>query len=93
MKQARADMAATARYFEFYGGAADKLHGDTIPTLDGFTALTLREPWGVTGHIIPWNYPAQMFAARSAARSRPATPACSSRRRTPACPRSRSRTF
>ncbi len=33
MKQARADMVATARYFEYYGGAADKVHGDTIPFL------------------------------------------------------------
>ena len=38
MKQARADALAVARYFEYYGGAADKLHGDTIPFLDGFFA-------------------------------------------------------
>lgn len=61
MKQARADITAAARYFEFYGGAADKYHGDTIPFLDGHMVTILREPKGVTGHIIPWNYPAQMF--------------------------------
>jgi aldehyde dehydrogenase (NAD+) len=61
MKQARADITAAARYFEFYGGAADKCHGDTIPFLDGYMVTILREPKGVTGHIIPWNYPAQMF--------------------------------
>lgn len=61
MKQARADITATARYFEFYGAAADKIHGDVIPFLDGYTVNVLREPKGVTGHIIPWNYPAQMF--------------------------------
>lgn len=61
MKQARADITAAARYFEYYGGAADKVHGDTIPFLSGYTVMTLREPHGVTGHIIPWNYPAQMF--------------------------------
>lgn len=61
MSQARADITAAARYFEFYGAAADKLHGDTIPFLNGYTVLTLREPYGVTGHIIPWNYPAQMI--------------------------------
>ncbi|CAN1510626.1 PutA NAD-dependent aldehyde dehydrogenases [Rhabdaerophilaceae bacterium] len=61
MRQARADVAATARYFEFYGGGADKLHGDTIPYLTGTTVLTLREPLGVTAHIIPWNYPMQIF--------------------------------
>jgi aldehyde dehydrogenase (NAD+) len=61
MKQARVDIAAAARYFEFYGGAADKLHGDTIPFLNGYFVATERQPHGVTGHIIPWNYPAQMF--------------------------------
>lgn len=61
MKQARADMVALARYFEFYGGAADKVHGDTVPFLEGYLVTTHYEPLGVTGHIIPWNYPAQMF--------------------------------
>jgi aldehyde dehydrogenase (NAD+) len=55
------DVVALARYFEFYSGAADKLHGETIPYLNGNFVATLREPHGVTGHIIPWNYPAQMF--------------------------------
>ena len=61
MKQARADITAAARYFEFYGSAADKFHGDVIPFLDGYLVNVLRDPKGVTGHIIPWNYPAQMF--------------------------------
>lgn len=60
-KQARADALALARYFEFYAGACDKLHGDTIPYQDGYSVLTWREPHGVTGHIIPWNYPMQIF--------------------------------
>ncbi|MBX3587652.1 MAG: aldehyde dehydrogenase family protein [Ramlibacter sp.] len=60
-KQARADAVALVRYFEFYAGACDKLHGDTIPYLDGYSVLTWREPHGVTGHIIPWNYPMQIF--------------------------------
>ena len=60
-QQARADAAALARYFEFYAGACDKLHGETIPYLDGYSVLTWREPHGVTGHIIPWNYPMQIF--------------------------------
>lgn len=62
LRQGRADVAATMRYYEFYGGAADKLHGDTIPFLDGYTALTLREPHGVVAGIIPWNYPLQILA-------------------------------
>ena len=58
---ADADIAALARYFEYYGGAADKLHGEVIPYLAGYHVSVLREPHGVTGHILPWNYPAQMF--------------------------------
>lgn len=61
-RQGKADVTATMRYYEFYGGAADKIHGDTIPFLDGYTALTLREPHGVVGGIIPWNYPLQILA-------------------------------
>ena len=60
LKQGRADALALARYLEFYGGAADKVHGETLPYLSGYTALTLREPIGVTGHIVPWNYPMQI---------------------------------
>ncbi|WP_207478881.1 aldehyde dehydrogenase family protein [Arenibaculum pallidiluteum] len=67
LRQARADVIACARYFEFYGGAADKVMGDTIPFLDGYTVLTLREPHGVTGHIIPWNYPLQILGRSVAA--------------------------
>lgn len=61
MAQARADIEATARYFEFYGGAADKVHGHVIPFLNGYSVSVVHEPHGVTGHILPWNYPAQMF--------------------------------
>ncbi|MFD2741508.1 aldehyde dehydrogenase family protein [Sulfitobacter aestuarii] len=61
LSQARADAVALARYMEFYGGAADKVHGETIPYLDGYTVYTLREPHGVTGHIVPWNYPMQII--------------------------------
>ncbi|PLC06123.1 aldehyde dehydrogenase [Variovorax sp. RO1] len=61
MAVARADAAAVARYFEFYGGAADKVHGQTIPYLNGYNVSVQRIPHGVTAHIIPWNYPAQMM--------------------------------
>ncbi|WP_411891271.1 aldehyde dehydrogenase family protein [Yoonia sp. SDW83-1] len=61
LTQALADVVALARYMEFYGGAADKITGETIPYLDGYTVYTLREPHGVTGHIIPWNYPMQII--------------------------------
>lgn len=62
VRQGKADVVATMRYYEFYGGAGDKIHGDTIPFLDGYTALTLREPHGVVAGIIPWNYPLQILA-------------------------------
>ena len=61
-RQGKADVTATMRYYEFYGGAGDKIHGDTIPFLEGYTALTLREPHGVVAGIIPWNYPMQIMA-------------------------------
>ena len=84
LPQARADAAAIARYFEFYAGAVDKLHGTTIPYPSDFTVFTLREPHGVTGHIIPWNYPLQIFgrsvgaalAAGNACVVKPAEDAC-----------------
>jgi aldehyde dehydrogenase (NAD+) len=60
LKQGRADAVAMVRYMEFYAGAADKVMGETIPYLDGYTVYTLREPHGVTGHIVPWNYPMQI---------------------------------
>ncbi|MEP9370764.1 aldehyde dehydrogenase family protein [Mesorhizobium sp. KR1-2] len=62
IRQGKADVAGAMRYYEFYGGAGDKIHGDTIPFLDGYTALTLREPHGVVAGIIPWNYPLQILA-------------------------------
>jgi aldehyde dehydrogenase (NAD+) len=61
LKQGRADAVAMARYLEFYGGAADKVTGQTIPFANGYTAFTIREPHGVTGHIVPWNYPMQII--------------------------------
>ncbi len=61
MSTARNDIKVLARYFEFYGGAADKVHGETIPFVAGHQVSLVREPLGVTAHIIPWNYPAQMF--------------------------------
>ena len=58
--EAEADARAAARYFEFYGGAADKITGQTIPFAEGYSVFTWREPHGVTGHIVPWNYPLQI---------------------------------
>lgn len=54
------DARVCARYFEYYAGAPDKLHGETIPFQNGFTVATVHEPYGVIGVISPWNYPLQM---------------------------------
>jgi len=61
ISQARADITALARYYEFYGAAADKVHGQVIPYISDYNVSVVREPYGVTGHILPWNYPAQML--------------------------------
>ncbi len=61
LTQAHRDVVALARYCEFYAGAADKIHGETLPFMEGYTVYTLREPHGVTGHIVPWNYPMQII--------------------------------
>ncbi|MEF7496935.1 aldehyde dehydrogenase family protein [Lysinibacillus sp. fkY74-1] len=67
LTQARADIEAAARYFEFYGGAADKVMGDTIPIEDGLLNAVVLEPVGITVHIVPWNYPVQITARSVAA--------------------------
>ncbi|MGB6780012.1 MAG: aldehyde dehydrogenase family protein, partial [Planococcus citreus] len=62
LSQAYADVEAAARYFEFYGGAADKVAGETIPIENGLLNVTVLEPVGITVHIVPWNYPLQIIA-------------------------------
>ena len=58
--EAEFDVADTATCFEYYGGLATKIHGDVIPVPDNAMSLALREPIGVAGQIIPWNYPLLM---------------------------------
>jgi len=57
ISQARADIAGSARYFEYYAGLADKIHGETIPQPAGTFTYSVREPYGVVAHITPWNAP------------------------------------
>ncbi len=75
LSQAKRDIAATARYFEYYAGACDKLAGEVLPYTPGYAVMVLRVPFGVTGHIIPWNYPSQIFG-RSVGASLAAGNAC-----------------
>ncbi|HET7480332.1 MAG TPA: aldehyde dehydrogenase family protein, partial [Rubrobacteraceae bacterium] len=60
LKQAKADATVAARYFEFYANTIESFYGDTIPAMADTFVYTLREPFGVTAHIIPWNYPIQI---------------------------------
>ncbi len=46
-----------ARRFEYFAGMADKLEGEQLPVRQGYHVYTVREPLGVTGHIVPWNGP------------------------------------
>ena len=62
LSQAKADVAATVRYLEYYAGSIERLEGRTIPLGPDALDYTLREPWGVCGQIIPWNYPLQVTA-------------------------------
>jgi len=62
LTQARTDVQVAARYFEFFGGVADKIMGHTIPLGPGFLDFTVREPIGVSAQIVPWNYPIQIGA-------------------------------
>ena len=60
--EAEADISDVATCFEYYGGLATKIHGDVIPVPDNALSLALREPIGLAGQIIPWNYPLLMAA-------------------------------
>lgn len=51
------DVPRTAVNFRYFGGMADKLQGDQIPVEAGFLNYTLREPIGVVGQVVPWNFP------------------------------------
>jgi len=57
LKVSLADVDTCARYFEYFAGSADKIFGEVIPASNEHLVYTLREPYGVTGHIIPWNGP------------------------------------
>ena len=62
VSQAHAEIEASARYFEYYGGQADKLEGRYIPLGAGVVDYTIPEPYGVSAHVVPWNFPLEMTA-------------------------------
>lgn len=56
------DMTLVLKTLRYYGGYADKIHGQTIPISGPYLTYTKPEPVGVVGQIIPWNFPALMMA-------------------------------
>jgi aldehyde dehydrogenase (NAD+) len=56
------DVRLAAATYKYYGGWADKIHGETIPVDGPFLNYTLREPIGVVGAIVPWNFPISLAA-------------------------------
>ncbi len=65
--QARLDVGEAIRNYRYYAGVADKVQGVTIPERDGLFDYTIREPYGVVGSIIPWNWPPMHTADFTAA--------------------------
>jgi len=57
LSTAEGEVAESAAQFRFYAGAVDKVRGDTIPTPSNRLNYTRRVPYGVTAHVVPWNYP------------------------------------
>jgi len=57
VRDSRKEVEGAARVFDYYAGAMDKFFGETIPMGDQVLDLTLRDPVGVAGQIIPWNFP------------------------------------
>ena len=62
LAEARFDVADAAGCFEFHGGLATKIHGETMSVPAGSVSYVVREPIGVCAQIIPWNYPLLMAA-------------------------------
>ena len=56
------DVQMSIDCYRYYAGAADKIHGETLPVHGPFLAYTKKEPVGVAGQIIPWNFPMLMQA-------------------------------
>ena len=63
---ARGEMGAVATTFDFYAGAVDKIHGQTIPGNANGTLMTFREPIGVCAAITPWNFPMLILSWKTA---------------------------
>ncbi|MGO4674839.1 aldehyde dehydrogenase family protein [Bosea sp. 2YAB26] len=57
LAESEGDVGGVIRAFAYYAGAADKLHGDSVPLGPDYLGVTIEEPVGVVAQIVPWNYP------------------------------------
>jgi aldehyde dehydrogenase (NAD+) len=64
LRDSLGDVQGVANFFKYYGGWADKIEGRTVPVRGEFFTYTLRQPVGVIGQIIPWNFPLLMLAVK-----------------------------
>lgn len=55
------DIPGCVHMLRYYAGAADKIHGETLKIAGEYQGHTLKEPIGVAGIIIPWNFPSTLF--------------------------------
>lgn len=62
LAEARDEFVEAARYFEYYGGMADKIEGVSIPLGNGYMDFTVYDPMGVSLQIVPWNFPVSICA-------------------------------
>uniref|UniRef100_A0A0C9S9Y8 TSA: Wollemia nobilis Ref_Wollemi_Transcript_5624_1981 transcribed RNA sequence n=1 Tax=Wollemia nobilis TaxID=56998 RepID=A0A0C9S9Y8_9CONI len=62
LQASKIEMPLFARLMRYYAGAADKIHGLTVPADGPYHVQTLHEPIGVAGQIVPWNFPLLMLA-------------------------------
>jgi acyl-CoA reductase-like NAD-dependent aldehyde dehydrogenase len=60
LARAKGEILGSATVFDYYAGAGDKFYGETIPSADNVLMFTQREPVGVCGQIVPWNFPFSM---------------------------------
>jgi aldehyde dehydrogenase (NAD+) len=62
IRDSRGDVDGVVNWLRYYAGWADKIEGKTVPVRGNFLTYTLRQPIGVVGQIIPWNFPLLMLA-------------------------------
>lgn len=83
----RVDLPMVIDCLRYYAGWADKLHGETVPVRGNYFAYVLRQPVGVVGQIIPWNFPSSLRRGSSHPRSPRAARSSSSLPSSRPCPR------